>query len=484
MRHILPLSYCALTVLGLTSVGFGQTDPGPEPFTFGVIPDTQVQSIYPTWSESIEDQTRWLRDNAESENIRFVSHIGDLAQGAFGGVEQLPGAGWSDQWQRVDQYMGQLDQANTVDGRSLPYSASLGNHDLLPRGDKNNSADPIEGGAYREYFGASRYQDYDWYGGSDSTEWNHYQTITAGGHEYLHINLEHEPNRPENDAEVDRTSGVNDAINWAQSVIDNHQGMPTIISTHELLTDLETSGDVPTGYSGDGADDTFGEGERTGPGREIWQRLVKPNQQVFMTLNGHEHEGPYREDGEFHRISRNDAGLPVFEVLVNFQDYANPLTGNDPYLRLMEFDPEAGEIRNRTFSPTFAQFNNNPASVTDRLDSVLAMFEQGLPIPLFDGNEDVADVLSKNPFPGVPGGPDTETREEAEQAILNFFGAQSRDDLKNVDFAASLTDRDSQFVFDNLTFNAQGRPVPEPGTAALLGACGLWLLGSRRRRRQ
>ena len=258
--------------------------------------------------------------------------------------------------------------------------------------------------------------------------------------------------------------------------------MPTIISTHESLTDLESAGDTPAGYQGDGADDTFGQGERTGHGQAIWDRLVKDNSQVFMVLNGHEHEGPYREDGEYHQVSQNEAGLPVFEVLVNHQDYTNPLTGNDPYLRLIEFDPEAGEIRNKTFSPTFDAFNNDPATVEQRLDDILTLFDSGLPIPIFDENEDLQDILATSAFPALPG--DTaDSSLEAEQALLDFFGVDSRRELRGRDFSPYLTDRDSQFTFDELRFTDAGRPrpIPAPGSLCLLAAGGAAALVRRRR---
>ncbi|GEM_PF-2504796 len=441
----------------------GQHTPPPmaiEPFTFAVIPDTQVHAFSPAWFRGFVDHTSWIRAHAASNNIVFVTHLGDVVQGQLEGLENLPTLGWQDQLNRADAAIVQLDAVNLDDGRALPYSISLGNHDLLPHGDKLNWGDPIPGGGFRAYFGAARYapyridQDnpYQWYGGSDVTQWNHYQLIKAGPYTYLHLNLEFEPQDPTNDIGIPRVPGVDDALTWAQSVIDAHPGLPTIISSHKLITDLEGQNAL-TGYWGDGVDQFFG-GRRTTTGQIVWEQLVKGNPQVFMTINGHENEGPYREDGEHHQVSVNDAGMSVFETLVNHQGYFNLLTGNDPYLRLIEFDPRKGQIRNKTFSPTFARYAADPNEIESAFVDMLDAFDAGMFVPILSG-EEVLGVIA--PFPLFPGDV-PETREQAAAVILDFFAASDVDQLRKVQFSPYLTDADSQFAFD-VGFDATGRPT-------------------------
>ncbi len=431
-----------------------------EPFTVVVIPDTQIHTFSPAWSRGFVDQTNWIRENVALNNIAFVTHLGDVVQGEFSGLENLPSLGWQDQWERARAVIAQLDAINLLDCVVLPYSVSLGNHDLLPRGDKLNSGDSIPGGAFRKFFGAARYKPYrighdnpfQWYGGSDDTQWNHYQIFRAGPYTYLHINLELEPQDPANDLGIPRIVGINDALVWAQSVIDAHPGLPTIISSHKLITDLEGQNNL-IGYRGDGVDEFFG-GQRTPTAKILWERLVKGNPQVFMTINGHEHEGPYREDGEYHQVSTNDAGLSVFEILVNYQEYFNLLTANDPYLRLIEFDPQAGQIRNKTFSPTFARFDINPDAIETAFVEILDAFDSGMFLPILSGEELVSAIA---PFPLFPGDV-PHTREQAASVILDFFGASNIEELRSVSFSPYLTDADSQFSFD-VGFNPVGRPT-------------------------
>ncbi|MBX2850163.1 MAG: PEP-CTERM sorting domain-containing protein [Phycisphaeraceae bacterium] len=456
-------------------------------FTIGAIPDTQIQSLNDAWNASFIDQTSYFRDRAG--DLALVTHLGDVVQGELGGLELLiPQFAWEQQFGRTDTAIGQLDLANTLDGNVLPYSVSLGNHDLLPTGEKSNSSDPISPSGFTNYYGPGRYAGMSWYQGSDSTGQNHAQLFDAGPYTYLHINLEHEPQDPTAPNGIVRTESS--AIAWAQSVIDANPDVPTIITSHKLLTDLEPEGFDVTGYAGDGIDDTFG-GERTPTGQAVFDQLVRPNAQVFMTLNGHEHEGPYREDGEYHQVSTNDAGLPVFEVMANYQDYVNPLTGSDPYVRLIDFDINAGTIVNRTYSPTFAAFADDPQAVADRLDFVLDEFEAGVPVIQYLG-EDIAGTLLFEDLPSsailaeflntsvAPGFAQLSSRAEAELAILSFFGVTDRSELDAIPFSPYLTDADSQFTFD-VAFDSTGRPIPEPSSLVLFGLGGL--LAARRRRR-
>lgn len=486
--HELKTLILAVCMFGLSvcpTVAFGQQ----EPFTIAAIPDTQGQSLTDVFTESVVDQAGWIRDNAGSENIKLATHLGDVAQGPIIDegllknffLDGIPQWQWESQLKRTSEALGQFDLAN--DEGTLPYSISNGNHDFIPTGDKTNVDDPISPTGWTTYFGPDRYNDYDttWYGGSDPTGLSHYQFFEANGHTYMHLNLEYKPDEPELDSDLSR-GGFDNALEWAQTVLDENPNKPTIISTHQYLSDLDPDEVTPeapdpkdTGYQGDGFDEFFG-GKRIGTGDRVFDQLIRSNSQIFMTLNGHDHEGPYREDGEFAQISINDEGLPVYEILADYQDYNNPLTGNDAYIRLIEFDPEAGQIRNMTFSPTWELFMTETSALEDRLDAVLDGFADGEPVVLNNG-EDAEEVLftaSQSDFVNEINGffgsgfAKVATRAEAEEAILEFFDLTDRAQLGDIDLSPYLTDRDSQFNF-NVRFDETGRPIPEPGTLTLLG---------------
>ena len=91
-------------------------------------------------------------------------------------------------------------------------------------------------------------------------------------------------------------------IAWAQRTLDANKDLPTLVFTHDYL---------------DG-------GTRTPYGEKLWQGLIKPNRQIIAVICGHMHT-------EFNQTSLNDAGLPVYELLADFQD--RPMD-NQGFLRL------------------------------------------------------------------------------------------------------------------------------------------------------
>jgi hypothetical protein len=115
---------------------------------------------------------------------------------------------------------------------------------------------------------------------------------------------------------------------------------------------------------------------------------VRDNPQVFMVLNGHwsqeeGEESANRNIGEWFQTSNNAAGLPVYEMLSDYQDDAN---GGDGWLRLIEFRPGqatdgADVLLIRTYSPVLdlqddgqtnysvAAFKPNDSNVWDSLVS-------------------------------------------------------------------------------------------------------------------
>jgi len=96
--------------------------------------------------------------------------------------------------------------------------------------------------------------------------------------------------------------------------MDQYPERPTIITTHAYLWD-----GFPKGRT------FFVEEENNNgsSGEKIWREIVEPNPQVFMVLNGHFHVRIGSNDGENHQVSTNAAGLPVFEMLADYQDYPN-----------------------------------------------------------------------------------------------------------------------------------------------------------------
>lgn len=278
------------------------------------LPDTQKYTVSDTLMSYVHDQIDWIVANRSSKNIVFVSHEGDLVEHGSDLTE----------WKRMDAAMDKLDGV-------VPYSTSIGNHDYAVTGDRSSSTEN-----FRTYFGQTRYNNYGWFGGAAPNDLGHYQYFSAGGYDFLHLSLEW--------GVPGTTSDPNTMMGWAKGVLQANKSIPTIITTHSYIWDKR-------GYEGHA---TAGQGANSG--RSIYNKLVKQNfaSQVFMVLNGHWHKA----DGQWAQVSLDRAGLNIYEMLANYQHYAN---GGDGWLRLIEFLPSGGangldRIRVQTYSPSRDEF--------------------------------------------------------------------------------------------------------------------------------
>ena len=311
-----------LSALPMTS-GPASADTGY--WTVAVMPDTQFYTETDELISYAHAQTQWVVDNRDAENIRFVTHEGDLVEHGDD-VEE---------WDRIDSVMSRLDGV-------VPYSAIPGNHDWARQGDRTSS---IEN--FRTYFGASRYDSYDWFGGSGPREkpLNFYQYFSGGDYEFLHLALELEP-----PGETDQAST---SLGWAQRVLDSHRFLPTVLTTHYYLRETDFDDGLRSRR-------LFERNKIGNTGQQVWQKLVSRNPQVFLVFCGHFH----KYDGEYHQTSTNDAGLPVFEALADYQHYPN---GGNGWMRLVQFVPGGGaggtdRIRFVTYSPSLDEYQTDADS--------------------------------------------------------------------------------------------------------------------------
>lgn len=285
-------------------------------FQIAVLPDTQRYTSSPTFQELFAQQTEWIVDNLVSEDIRFVTHLGDIVD------KKRTTVPWEEQWPVADAAISLLDG-------HAPYSVAYGNHDFDVFNDSGAGSEMAQ-----SWFGDSRYQDYAWYGGASPDGENFYQNFSAAGYGFLHLNLKYDPDEA--------------AFVWAKEVLATNPERVVILSTHAYLTD-----------EGPG-------GHRAPEGENIWNQLVKSHDQIFMVLGGHytedfSHQADIKNGvwGEYYQVSMNDAGREVYEMLADYQDYPN---GGDGWMRLIEFDLENQSINVRTYSPARDDFQTDDGS--------------------------------------------------------------------------------------------------------------------------
>ena len=302
-------------------------------FCFVALPDTQeyvreenqlVNGSSFDGAGTFNRQTQWIVDHRAAYNLEFVTHLGDL---------------WNDYSYRPAEHVLGNEAMSRLDGH-LPYAVTIGNHDYDQVGTVNGFRGQVFGTqTFESYFGpeSSHFKDKPWYGGSFRGV-NSYQTFAAGGRDFLHLSLE---------MEFD-----DDVIGWAQGVLDAHPGVPAFMTTHEWLFPFDEPGSSQAQWQ----DVRYRKAFPANSAKEAFDELVKINSQIFMVLAGHAFRG---DDGESMRIDLNDAGLPVYSMLSNYQGRDK---GGNGLLRLLEFTPGRDELHVSTFSTETLQYERDADS--------------------------------------------------------------------------------------------------------------------------
>jgi Calcineurin-like phosphoesterase len=282
--------------LTVTFYGREVSNDGGEDFTIIALPDTQY------YSEQIPDtyfigQTQWIAAQKDNLNIVYVAHEGDIVQTAS----------ITDQWVHADSAMSLLEDPITTglaDG--IPYGVVPGNHD-----------EPTTN--YNIYFGVSRFEGRSYYGGHyDSNNDNNYVLFSAGGMDFIVINLEFEP----------RTA----VLDWADARLKEYSDRRGIVVSHYILN----------------INDSWG--------YEAIYTALKDNPNLFLMLCGHMHTPT---DGAAIRTETGDDGNTIYVLLADYQGYPN---GGNGYLRMMQFSPANNKIYVKTYSPSLSGYLTDSAN--------------------------------------------------------------------------------------------------------------------------
>ncbi|WP_216212842.1 metallophosphoesterase [Amycolatopsis aidingensis] len=284
-----------LSALGLLVVPAAATtgcdaegDAGNGRFTIVVLPDTQMATE--SWPELFRAQTEWIAANAESRDIRYVIHEGDIVE--------RPHQPW--QWDRARSAL------STLDGK-VPYILAVGNHDMDAHGTGNPQWER-ETEQFNNAFPRSRFASGPSFGGTFPTQLNDssYHLFSAGGVDWLVLSLKYIPTESETD--------------WANRVIADHPDRKVLLVTHA--------------YS-DGA-----RKDRTG--QRLWDAMVRRHPNMLFVFSGH-----YVNAGRI--VEPGDAGNLVYQLQADYQSYTD--AERNGYLRILEFDTAAGRVDVRTYSP-------------------------------------------------------------------------------------------------------------------------------------
>lgn len=294
-------------------------------FTIIGLPDTQNYSQ--DFPATYFAQTQWIVDNIASRNIVFVSHYGDVVNVGTDPAEIY-------QWDNARAAMNTLDQAG------VPNGVCVGNHDIWGTdggGFTGDGYDP-DGTNFLLYFGPQHYESNAWWAGASPSGLSSAQLLqVAPGRRMLFLHLLIETPAAE--------------LAWAQTILNAHADVPCMVTTHRYLFDWRVLGQ--------GRYDDFNytfeplyrhDGIKS---NDFWTYFIKPNRQIFWVNCGH-------CDGEYRQTSTNNAGLPVHEVLADYQTtYGN---GGNGYLRTMTFRPDVNQVEVQTYSPTLGSYRTGDES--------------------------------------------------------------------------------------------------------------------------
>ncbi len=220
-------SFVLLIVISSLFLFPGLTESAEDDGSFSVIvlPDTQFYSE--TYHDTYTAQTRWIRDNVESQNIQMVIHLGDIVQNDRERKE----------WEVARGAHRLLDDA-------VPYSVLPGNHDM--------AAASRDSTLYNEYFPVSDFDDNEWYGGHyGDTNDNNFVYFNSDGLQFMVLNLEYAPR--------------DEVLEWANGVVEKHKDRRVIVATHRYMRPA-------------GRDDI---------GEAVWNKLVRKHNNIFMVICGH-----------------------------------------------------------------------------------------------------------------------------------------------------------------------------------------------------
>jgi hypothetical protein len=92
-------------------------------------------------------------------------------------------------------------------------------------------------------------------------------------------------------------------------------------------------------------------------GEQIWKKLVKKHPNIRFVFSGH-----VLNTGVGTLVSINDAGLPVYQFLANYQEgVKGSVNGGNGWLRILQFDLKQNTLTVKTFSPYINQYMQDPA---------------------------------------------------------------------------------------------------------------------------
>lgn len=308
-------------------------------YSFAVIGDTQVLTMFDAgtapegsgqsgsgvageaaYLSTIYD---WIVENKTAKKIEYVFGLGDITENITNTTE----------WALAKEQIEKLDGV-------VPYSVVRGNHDHWTN--FNNAFN------YPEYTNQFIGFFEDTATGYTDRLTNSYRTLSVGGHNYLLVTLDYSP--------------TDAMLNWASGVIEQYPNHKVIITTHGYLySDGSTLGDAENGGT-----------SMTNNGEDIWNKLVRKHENIFLVMCGH-----VGTDNVVVSEQLGDNGNVVTQMLIDPQNY----DVNDPagMIAMLYFSADGKQINVEYYSAVKDKYfkASNQFTIDLRFDARTDMDEYG-----------------------------------------------------------------------------------------------------------
>ena len=244
--------------------------------------------------------TGFLRDKADEMHLVYVVHTGDLVH--VNGDKK--------NWTNAREAMDLI--------RDIPTGVLAGNHDMAKKGGGYKN--------YSKYFGEKQYSQQTCYGESFENNRGHYDLVTICGREYIFVYMSY-------GEEGEKALQNKKAIQFILKSFQKYPDRVGILCVHDFITT---------------------EGTLSEAGKQLREQVVAKCPNVYMVLCGHRY-GLYTLEDAFDDDGDGEKERTVYEIMMNYQAAGD--IGGGGYLRLMQFDETAHEIRCVNYSPYLDDYN-------------------------------------------------------------------------------------------------------------------------------
>ena len=299
-------------------------------FSMILLGDPQGYTKYDINQPLFDLCTAWIADNIDQLNIKTVLCTGDIVEQNENIVRnrKMLNQTSREMWEAASNAFKRLDN-------KVPYIISAGNHEYGYQRSENGMTHfpeyfPFERNAAWRDICVSAYPNRN---GVASLENAAFEFSDPNWGKLLVITTEFAPR--------------DEVLNWAKDLISqpSYKEHKVIFMTHSLLKERtaeriqeETYSIFPRNW-----------------GEAIWQKLIKPSENIFLVICGHTGKPGDFEDSVAYRVDKNSSGKDVHQMMFNVQILGGGWEGNggDGWLRILEFLPDGKTIKIRTYSPLF-----------------------------------------------------------------------------------------------------------------------------------